>query len=48
MSNSGSNDGIDGDLIDLDSFSSGPSSGEFYVPISGVLRRAGDTIDRMD
>jgi len=48
MSNSGLNDGIDGDLIDLDSFSSGSSSGKLYVQISGVLRRAGDTIDRTD
>lgn len=48
MSNSGSNDGIDLNLIDLDSSSSEPSSGEFYEPSSGVLQRARDTIDRTD
>ena len=30
----------------MDSSSSGPSSGVLYVPSSGVLRRARDTIDR--
>jgi len=48
MLNLGSYDGIDLNLIDLDSSSSGPSSGEFYEPSSGVLRRARDTIDQMD
>ena len=48
MSNSGSNDSINLDLIDLNSSSSDPSSGEFYEPSSGVLRRARDTIERTD
>lgn len=43
MSNSGSSDSINLDLIDLDS----SSSGEFYEPTS-VLRRARDTIEQTD
>ena len=48
MSNSGSNDSINLDLIDLNISNSDPSSGEFYEPSRGVLRRARDTIERTD
>ncbi|KAL4147853.1 hypothetical protein QTP88_002191 [Uroleucon formosanum] len=48
MSNSGSNDSVNLDLIDLDSSSSDPSSGEFYEPSSSVLRRARVTIEQTD
>lgn len=47
MSKSGSNDNISADLIDFDSSSSDPSSGDLYEPNS-VLRRARDTLGRTD
>ncbi|KAL4104988.1 hypothetical protein QTP88_020263 [Uroleucon formosanum] len=48
MSNSGSNDSVNLDLIDLDSSSSDLSSGEFYEPSSSILRRARVTIEQTD